>query len=302
MNHSTYNSMSRVWISTPFGVYGGVAPVIISASRASDIPAFFGDWLMRSLRDGYCVWQNPFNRKSQYIGFQNLRAIVFWTKNPEPFLPNLAELDERNFAYYFQFTLNNYEPENFEPNIPPLKTRIELFQNLSRLLGRHRVIWRFDPIILADGLTATDILERIRFIGEQLAGFTDKLVFSFVDIERYLKVRNRVKFSPLCPREVSVAEMYEIATQLAEQCRRWEIQPAACCENIDFAQFGIYSNRCIDPELLLRLATNDEQLTKFLTQSKKDKGQRKYCGCIASKDIGQYDSCSFNCVYCYANK
>ncbi|MDR2115461.1 MAG: DUF1848 domain-containing protein [Planctomycetaceae bacterium] len=289
-------------IQTPHGVYEGVAPVVVSASRATDIPAFHLDWLFRRLHEGYCVWQNPFNRKQQYVGFQNLRAVVFWTKNPEPFLLRIDEWNQWKLTYYFQFTLNNYEAEGFEPNVPPLEQRIETFRKLSRYIGKERMIWRFDPILFADGLSADDIFERICFIGNRLAGYTDKFVFSFVDITNYPKVHCRLGKIPLHPREPAISEMYRIAECLAGQGEHWKMQIATCCENIDFTRYGITPNRCIDPELLQRLAPNDQMLTTFLAQTAKDKGQRKYCGCIVSKDIGQYGTCPHYCIYCYANR
>jgi hypothetical protein len=295
------NVTSKTLIQTPRGIYKGIAPMIVSASRVTDIPAFHLDWLFQRLREGYCLWRNSFNQQQQYVGFQNHRAIVFWTKNPEPFLLRVDELEQYELTYYFQFTLNDYEIEKFEPNLPTVEQRIQTFQKLSRQIGKDRVIWRFDPILLADNLSADDIFKRICFIGDQLVGYTEKLVFSFVDIATYPKIRCRLQQIPLFPREPVISEMYRIADCFKEQSKKWNMQLASCCENIDLTHYGITPNRCIDPELLLRLAPNDQKLVTFLAQAAKDKGQRKYCGCIVSKDIGQYETCPHHCVYCYAN-
>ncbi|MDR3199413.1 MAG: DUF1848 domain-containing protein [Planctomycetaceae bacterium] len=287
-------------VQTPHGIYAGIAPAVISASRATDIPAFQIDWLFRRLHEGYCVWRNPFNRKEQYVGFQNLRAVVFWTKNAEPLLQRIDEWEQRKLAYYIHFTLNNYEAENFERRIPPLEQRIETFRRLSRVIGKERVIWRFDPVIFADGLGVPEIFERISFIGERLSGYTEKLIFSFVDITNYSKVYRRLGKIPSHPREPDLAEKFRLAGQLAGQTEHWKMQIAACCEDIDFRNFGIMPSRCIDPELLRRLAPDDPVLTAYLAGTAKDKGQRKNCGCIVSKDIGSYGTCGHGCVYCYA--
>jgi hypothetical protein len=294
-------SKTKPEIRTPHGNYEGVAPIIVSASRATDIPAFHFDWFLQRLREGYCVWRNPFNQKRQYVGFQNLRAVVFWTKNPEPFLFRVDEFERYELPYYFQFTLNDYEAERFEPNLPLLELRIKTFQELSHRIGKERIIWRFDPILFAEGLSVADIFERICFIGDRLTGYTERLVFSFADILAYPKIDSRLRDIPLHPREPVISEMYRMADCLAGQGERWKMQLATCCENIDFSSYGITPNRCIDPELLQRLAPNDQMLTTFLAQAAKDKGQRKYCGCIVSKDIGQYETCPHHCVYCYAN-
>ncbi|MDR0609021.1 MAG: DUF1848 domain-containing protein [Planctomycetaceae bacterium] len=292
---------SKIAIQTSHGIYNGIAPIIVSASRATDIPAFHLDWLFQRLRAGYCVWRNPFNQQQQYIGFQNLRAVVFWTKNPELFLLRVDEFEQQEWTYYVQFTLNDYEAERFEPNLPLLEQRIKTFRELSCRIGKNRIIWRFDPILFADGLSVDDIFERICFIGDRLAGYTEKLVFSFADIAAYPKIHHRFRQIPLSPREPVVSEMRRIAERLAGQGERWKMQLATCCENIDLTHYGITPNRCIDPELLQRLAPNDQMLSGFLAQTAKDKGQRKYCGCIVSKDIGQYETCPHYCVYCYAN-
>ena len=149
-------SNTKITIATHSGeTIEAMAPVIISASRSTDIPAFFAKWFINRLEAGYCVWYNPFNQKPSYISFAQCKVVVFWTKNPKPLIPLLYELDERGIRYYFQFTLNDYEKEGFEPNVPSVAQRIETFKELSKLIGKERVIWRFDPFTLIELLVTT---------------------------------------------------------------------------------------------------------------------------------------------------
>ena len=127
-----------------------------------------------------------------YISFKKVKAIVFWTKNPKPILPYLKELDERGIHYYFQVTLNDYVKEGFEPNVPSVEQRVETFKQLSEMIGKEKVIWRFDPLILTPEITPRVLLSRIWKVGNMLNGYTDKLVFSFVDVLAYRKVQNNL--------------------------------------------------------------------------------------------------------------
>ena len=105
-------STEKIKIKTQYGqIVEASAPVIISASRSTDIPAFYAKWFFNRLAKGYCVWYNPFNRQPLYISFKNCKVIVFWTKNPEPIIPYLTELDKRGIHYYFHVTINDYEKE-----------------------------------------------------------------------------------------------------------------------------------------------------------------------------------------------
>ena len=314
-------------------VVEGVAPVIISASRSTDIPAFFARWFINRLAKGYCVWYNPFNQQPMYISFKNTKAVVFWTKNPEPLIKYLPELDARGIHYYFQYTLNDYEAEGFEPNVASLNQRIETFKKLSDLIGKEKVIWRFDPLILSDQLTPRKLLQKIFHIGNRLKGYTDKLVFSFVDVRAYRKVQNNmVKETSLYDKDnVTSAEpdgalREELVLGLSKlrdhwKSEGWEIELATCGEDVDLEKYNISHNRCIDGELMERIFPDDQELICYLrtgklpepdlfggnleippkTKNLKDKGQRKACGCMISKDIGMYNTCRHFCVYCYAN-
>ncbi|HPQ42379.1 MAG TPA: DUF1848 family protein, partial [bacterium] len=151
-----------------------LTPLIISASRSTDIPAFYGDWFMESLTRGWLDWKNPFNGRIRRVDLSRVKGIVFWTKDPSPFFTHLDALDRKIPAYYFQVTLNNYETEGLEPGLPPLETRIDMFRRLSNRLGKHRVIWRSDPLLLTGTLSAEMLLDRIQFIGDRLHRYTDR--------------------------------------------------------------------------------------------------------------------------------
>lgn len=126
----------------------GVAPLTLSVSRATDVPAFYADWFFRSLERGYCRWRNPFNRADTFVSLKDVRFIVFWSKNPAPLIPYLNLLKERGIDCYIQYTLNDYEREELEPGVPTLDKRIDTFYKLVGQLGFGSVVWRFDPLIL----------------------------------------------------------------------------------------------------------------------------------------------------------
>lgn len=310
-----------------------VAPAIISASRSTDIPAFYSKWFFNRLAKGYCVWYNPFNKQPMYISFKKCRAVVCWTKNPAPILPYLSELDKLGIHYYFQITLNDYAKEGFEPNVPSVSSRIETFKKLSDMIGKERVIWRFDPLIVTKDITPRIILSRIWHIGNQLKGYTEKLVFSFVDVKAYRKVQNNLAKETTCftkenvmSAELSDNQRKEIVEGLVKlreiwRAEGWNLTLATCAEDVDLESYGIEHNRCIDGELMKRISSDDKEFVYYLhtlkwpernlfgevppipTKQKnvKDAGQRKVCGCIVSKDIGMYNTCRHFCVYCYAN-
>ncbi|MFA4877718.1 MAG: DUF1848 domain-containing protein [Methanoregula sp.] len=296
-----------------------IAPLIVSASRSTDIPAFYGDWFMARLHAGYVKWKSPFGGSPVYVSFAKTRLFVFWSKNPQPFLVHLDTLDRMGYSYYFLYTLNDYDAEGLEPRVPPVDERIETFIRLSRRIGKGRVVWRFDPLVLSDRITVGDLLEKIRSVGDRISPYTSRLVFSFVDIAKYRKVQRNLQgqgFSGV--REFSESERTEFCSGLAELNRRWSFEISSCGEKEDLSRYGIAKGQCISYSLITREFSHDPALMGFLcpsgkqalyrsadpsvyTRHLKDPGQRNTCNCIVSKDIGQYSTCMHLCAYCYAN-
>jgi DNA repair photolyase len=282
-------AIERIEITTEAGERViAMAPFVVSASRSTDLPAFYSDWFMRRLGDkehGYAVWYNPFNQKPVYVSFAKTKVIVFWSKNPKPLMKHLNRLDELGIHYYFQFTVNDYEAEGFERNVPSLEKRIETFKALSDRVGPGRVIWRFDPLIFTPQLTPRVLATRIFNLSKALKGYTDKLVFSFIDVSEYRKVQNNLlKYSETLASEYTkdtIQNVQATVEQIEEFCgymqkmkeywktKDWDLTLATCAEGADLASFGIEHNKCIDDALIAREFADDPEVAEFLKPKKR---------------------------------
>lgn len=232
--------------------------MILSASRRTDIPAFYGDWLMNRLRAGFLLVRNPRNpRQVSRIDLspENVDCIVFWTKNPAPFLSRLSELDD-----------------------------------LADRLGPHRVLWRFDPILLNADWDVPRILDAFARLCRRLAGYTEQCTISFLDV--YAKVRPAVRSGRIRPPQPD--DMAALANTIGAIGGEAGLDVRACCEEMDWRPFGIRPASCISRERV-------ERVCGCPIQAKPHNGQRPHCGCVDSVDIGAYDTCRNGCVYCYAN-
>ena len=249
-------------------------------------------------------------------------------------MEHFDELKERGIGCYIQYSLNDYEEEKLERGVPLLTERIDTFKRLVDVLGKGSVIWRFDPLLLTDDITIDKLLSKIENIGDQLIGYTDKLVFSFADILSYRKVASNLKANGIPYKDWTEEQMVEFAAKLValNKEKGWNYKLATCGEKGSFPD--IEHNHCVDDELIIKRAYHDKELMKFLKAEiklvpprdmftgaislpdgaitidnnhyvtrgdNKDKGQREFCGCMKSKDIGQYNTCIHGCEYCYAN-
>lgn len=265
--------------------------MIISASRRTDIPNYYADWFINRIREGYLYVKNPMN--AHQISRINLSpdivdCIVFWTKNPTNIMPYLDELNA--YDYYFQFTLSGYG-HNVEPGLPDKnKVLIPRFVELSQKIGKDRVIWRYDPILLNSTYTKEYHYRAFRTIADALHEYTERVVISFVDL--YAKTERNTKGLELHP--ITKDDMLEIAENLANIAREYGLEIETCAEAIELEQFGIKHSHCIDKELI-------ERIIGCPIKASKDKNQRAECGCFESVEIGSYNTCRNGCRYCYAN-
>jgi hypothetical protein len=280
--------------------------MIISASRRTDIPAFYAPWFVNRLRAGYCTVPNPFNHQQvRRISLlpEDVDVIVFWTRSARPLIPYLDELDECGYRYYFQYTLLAY-PQPLDPGVPSLAVGLDTIRALAEKIGPRRVIWRYDPIAFTD-LTPPDYhRQQYERLAKQLAGYTQRSVISLMTL--YPKIRKRLHAiapygAALQPpatygRDWFQAEWFPgLMRDLVAIAQNHKIQVTSCAMEKDLTQYGVRPGKCIDDtyiasEFGLEVSHN------------KDPGQRPACGCVISRDIGMYDTCLFGCPYCYATR
>jgi len=274
--------------------------MIVSASRRTDIPAFYSDWMINRIKAGYCTVFNPMNRSQiKYVSLkpEDVDVIVFWTKYSKPLRDKLILLDERGLKYYFQYTLTHYsrDIETRVPNFGLLKTE---FIKLANKIGPNRIVWRYDPIIISEQYSFKKHIDLFGKLAEDLRGLTNRVVISLVDY--YKKTISNLSssmngFSWINQHPEQSEQFGKFIAQLIQisSSNHYEIQ--SCAEPIELEEYGIPPGKCIDDQLIQRAFGID-------VTHRKDKGQRKECGCVQSIDIGVYETCLHGCQYCYATK
>ena len=284
-------NLKRIENTSSNGQKKGPVKQIISVSRRTDIPAFYSKWFINRVREGYANYPNPIYPKRIHtvsLSPETVAGFVFWTRNPKPLMPHLEELDNLGFAYYFQYTVVNY-PKNIEPHSPQLDKAIKTFAELSRRIGKNKVIWRYDPIIInTDGLDVSWHKENFRKILHELSEFTEKVIVSIVD--PYEKTKRQIG-DEQSGTQYEPNEYKDLLSWIVKQATGAGIIVQSCGEAL-LSVKGIEKGACVDANLMEHISGSKV--------SKARHNQRDGCLCHRSVDIGVNNTCGFGCKYCYA--
>ncbi|MFT4168050.1 MAG: DUF1848 family protein [Dysgonomonas sp.] len=263
--------------------------MIISASRRTDIPAFYSEWFFNRLQEGFVLVPNPRNPK-QFSRISLKRDVVdcfvFWSKNPSAMIGRLDQLASYN--YYFQFTLTPYQ-KDIEQHLPSVEKRIEIFQQLSDQIGKERIVWRYDPVFINPGYSLDYHINSFEKIASSLKGYTNTCIISFID--EYSHIRGSLAEHYI--RSMENRDIHILSRAFSEIAQSNELVLQTCAEDIDLDVYSISHGACIDRKRI-------ERILGCSLEIKKDKNQRSACNCIESIDIGTYDTCPHGCIYCYA--
>ena len=264
--------------------------MIINTGGRTDTVQYFTPWLLKRFAEGYVYSRNPLfqNKVTRYeLTPDKVDCVQFCSKNYEPILEHLQPIINR-FPTYFHYTITAYG-KDVEPGVPTIGESMETLKKLSSIVGRQRLAWRYDPVLLTNKYTIDRHLETFERMARELTPYVDRCIFSFVEMYKKVEV-NMPELIPL-----SVEDMDNLAQGLGEIAVKYGLYMQTCGNNGDFSRFGIHSSGCMTLDMIGQ--ANDIEFRKL-----KHKGMRQGCGCIETRDIGAYDTCLNGCKYCYANK
>ena len=264
--------------------------MIINTGGRTDTVQYFTPWLLKRFAEGYVYSRNPLfqNKVTRYeLTPDKVDCVQFCSKNYEPILDHLQPIISR-FPTYFHYTITAYG-KDVEPGVPTIEKSVETLKKLSAIVGRQRLAWRYDPVLLTDKYTIDRHLGTFESMAKELTPYVDRCIFSFVEMYKKVEV-NMPELIPL-----SVEDMDNLAQGLGEIAVKYGLYMQTCGNNGDFSRFGIHSSGCMTLDMIGQ--ANDIEFRNL-----KHKGMRQGCGCIETRDIGAYDTCLNGCKYCYANK
>jgi len=270
--------------------------LIVSASRRTDLPALYPDWLSLRVNAGHAVVKNPFNPKQiRRVSLLpppsgDMECLVLWTRNPEPILPEAEKWEKAGLRTLWLVTSTGY-PSRLEPCAPPTDEAAAAVGRLSEIVGPERISWRYDPIFICRSLGLDKEGHRKNFaaLAQKFAGSVGRCILSIYD--DYAKARKRLLKEGLLE-STDEAEASEAAAVIAKHCTEIGLPVQSCCDRLEKA--GIPPGACIDGRLI-------DKLWGLGVAGKKDPGQRPNCLCAPSVDIGAYNTCTHGCLYCYAS-
>ncbi len=265
--------------------------VIICASRRTDIPAFHSEWLMNRLRAGYALVRNPIRKDVVYkvdLSPKNVDLLLLMTKDPRPMVPHMDELLSYDIKCGFQVSITPYG-RDIEPGVKDKAGIAEAFRVISERIRKENMIWRYDPVILNGRFDINYHKRKFEVICRELSGYTERCIFSFVDIHDKLKHLHDDGII----RNVPEDEARGLGEVLAPIAYDHNIQLNICCSEYDLSDIGIFSRGCIDKDHMRSIGVPFEEMSTPL---------REGCRCVRNIDIGEYDTCDHDCIYCYANR
>ena len=264
--------------------------MIINTGGRTDTVQYYSEWLLNRFSEGYVLSRNPlFPKKiSRYeLNAEVVDCVIFCSKNYKPILPRLHEITDK-FNTYFFYTITAYG-RDLEPGVPSLQESVATLKELSGLVGKQRLAWRYDPVLLTKKYTIERHQETFEYLASELSPYVDTCIFSF--IEMYKKVElNMPEVIPLTREDIET-----LAYHLGTIAQKYQLPIQICGTDEDFARYGIRLSGCMKLEVLGRA-------NGIHFKNLKHKGMRHGCHCIESRDIGAYETCPNGCKYCYANK
>lgn len=264
--------------------------MIVNVGGRTDIVNYYSQWLMNRIKEGFAYSRNPLfpdNVSKISLKPEDVDCLMFCSKNYRPMLKYMEEINKK-YKIICHYTITAYD-KDVEPNVPSIDDSINTLIELSKIVGKEKVLWRYDPILLTKKYTVEKHIQTFEYMAKRLSPYIQRCIFSFVEMYKKLDYN--------MPEIISFTneDKKKILKNIGEIGKKYNFYIQTCGTDENYEQYGIHISGCTTPEIL-------EQANNVEYKKIKGKGMRKGCHCIPSRDIGAYDTCLNGCKYCYANK
>jgi len=274
---------------------------VISASRRTDIPAFYMDIMLTSMKNKFIDVIQKFGNVSRLsLDPNDVKCIVWWSKNYEHWIEcykNNKQLFDK-YKHMFNFTIN--DSTHLESGIDiSLDSRLEQLKYLANTFGSICIKYRFDPIVKWRDIKTTKehtnfhhfkkIIKFISICGVKEVIFAFCIPYNHVIKHMKKNGKQLIAFTD--------DEKLHIINKMIEITDLYKIRLSACCSDAIISNNKkIFHSKCVDGDAIETIIHSQ------LKRNSKDTGQRVECNCATSRDIGSYTmKCNHSCDYCYAN-
>lgn len=264
--------------------------MIVNVGGRTDIVNYYSEWLMNRINEGFAYSRNPlFENNVSKISLkpEDVDCLMFCSKNYRPMLKYMKEIKEK-YKIICHYTITAYD-KTIEPNVPSIDKSIKTLIELSKIVGKEKILWRYDPILLTKKYTIEKHLQTFDYMAKQITPYVQRCIFSFVEMYKKLAY-NMPEIIPF-----TESDKIKILKGIGEISKKYNLYTQTCGTDENNEKYGIHVSGCTTPEIL-------EMANGIKYKNLKSKPMRKGCHCLTSRDIGAYDTCLNGCKYCYANK
>ena len=263
--------------------------MIVNVGGRTDIVNYYTTWLINRLKGGYVYSRNPLftnNVSKISLNPKDVDCLMFCSKNYKPIIKYMKDINKK-YRIICHYTITAYE-KDVEPNVPTIEESIKTLKELSKIVGKEKVLWRYDPILLTEKYTVQRHIETFEYMAKEISPYVQRCIFSFVEMYKKLKY-NMPEIIPFTEEDKT-----KILENIGKIAKKYKLFIQTCGTDENYEKYGIHLSGCTTTEIL-------ENANHVKYKEVKVKGMRKGCHCIPSRDIGAYDTCLYGCKYCYAN-
>lgn len=263
--------------------------MILIIDGRTDILQYYSQWLENRFNEGFLYVRNPaYPLKVQKIllDHEHIDAIMFTSKNYIPAMKFIERID-KEYPCLYHYTITAYG-KDIEPGVPDYADRVANIRELSDIVGKYKVFWRYDPVFLTEEYDLEYHRNAFATSCANIGPYVNRCIYSYVNL--YEKVKRHMPELETWTDE----KKREVAAVLGQEAKLYNVPVQTCNCNLDLTEYGVGKSECITKEIINNiLGLNVKDL--------KPNGSLGCGHCYPVVNIGEYNTCMNKCKYCYTS-